>query len=297
MSTETARERMFRKGWLTPDVVNTTVQGVTPWTPPANTTAGFVKPDWFPELEYAMCSGAEIGCLLFGPRGSGKSTAIRQLALSVGINTRSMQCFANMQTDSLIGNYEADSGSTRFVDGEFTRAVRDDCWLFAEELNAAHPGIWSKSNNLLDRTGDPLILPTGEHVARGSNFRFVGLYNDGYTGMREVNPALIDRLVSIHCDYPSKDTEVQWVQLGAPQASATDVERVVDAIRALRGAIPHMDFSPRCMIRLLNMHLATGCSWRKAYDVAVVNLAGGPSTATAQRAAIDEHGKHTVDTW
>ncbi len=112
-----------------------------------------------------------------------------------------------MQIDGLIGSWTAESGTTRFVDGPLTLALRAGAWLIAEEANAIHPGVWSVVNTLTDRTGEGLRLPTGEIVAPNAGFRLILVYNDGYAGMREINPALKDRLQPIYCAYPDAEQE------------------------------------------------------------------------------------------
>src|SRR5258706_10731267 len=115
-------DELVRLGLLDSPVTGT---GSPAWTPPASqTSTDFIPPEWYPMLSYAVASGMEKGAMMFGPRGSGKSTAIRQLANDTGAQTVTMQCAANMQIDSLIGVWTGESGTLRFVDGPLTIAVR-----------------------------------------------------------------------------------------------------------------------------------------------------------------------------
>lgn len=157
----------------------------------------FVEPSWYPVLGYAM--KAEKGITLFGPRGCGKSTAIRHKASELGKRTITLQCAANMQIDSLLGSWTSENGSLRFIDGPLTTAVRTGAWLIAEEANVIHPGVWSAVNTLTDQTGEGLRLPTGEVVPQSPDFRLALCYNEGYAGTREVNCALKEVNPVIHC--------------------------------------------------------------------------------------------------
>lgn len=254
----------------------------------------FVPPSWYPLLRYAMKS--ERGACLFGPRGCGKSTTIRELARELGREAIPLQCAANMQIDSLLGSWTSENGTLRFIDGPLTEAVRRGAWLMAEEANVIHPGVWSVVNTLTDTTGDGLRLPTGEVVPQSEGFRLILLYNEGYSGTRDVNAALKDRLMPIFADYldPAHETELIEKLTGATNAEATQVVGVANMIRQ---ADIGFDLSPRSLVRWVRLVRDEGMTWRAAFDKAIIDLVGPPHLAAAQRGCVDEIGRNTVDQW
>lgn len=271
--------------------VKAAVEAVIPTAPQDGV---FVEPSWYPLLRYAMTH--EKGATMFGPRGCGKSTAIRELAREVARPTVTFQCAANMQVDSLLGCWTSQSGTLSFIDGPLTVAVRTGAWLLAEEANVIHPGVWSTVNTLTDHTGEGLRLPTGEVVPANPNFRLVLIYNEGYSGTREVNGALKDRLMPIYCGY-LKDAEEIKLLTRLTNISEAESRRVVEVATMVRSANLRFDLSPRSLVRWVKLTKEAGLGWQEAFEHAIVDLAGPADVAAAQRACLEEIGRNTVSQW
>jgi hypothetical protein len=268
-----------------PDAADVQPEPVT--QPPGLPADGFIPPKWFRKLQAAIKH--KKGACMFGPRGSGKSTAVRYLAKSMNVPTITMQCAANEQIDALVGEKGVvnDNGCpvTKFVDGPLTTAMRNGCWLIAEEPNVMHPGVWSKVNNILDDTGEGLRLPTGEVIPQHPNFRLVLCYNDGYTGTKEVNAALKDRCPPLHCDYfePDREAELLAIATGAPLNVCAKVVSVATMIRQAPSL--RFDLSPRPLTYWIKMAL-DGMSWSEGFDAAIMDLLGDPTGAAVQRKVV-----------
>jgi nitric oxide reductase NorQ protein len=293
----TLRGRMRRAGLIkasaTPRKIAKHAHTPAPAAAPA-AIGTFVPPGWYPLLRYAM--GAEKGATLFGPRGCGKSTAIRQLAAELNRPTVTLQCAANMQIDSLLGSWTSKAGTLSFIDGPLTLAVRSGAWLLAEEANVIHPGVWSLVNTLTDQTGEGLLLPSGERVQQSADFRLVLIYNEGYAGTREVNAALKDRLMPIYCDYLPATEEINLL---AAMTGATDDEckRVQEVAAMIRAANLRFDLSPRSLVRWIRLAKNANLTWGQAYERAILDLAGTPQLAAPQRACLEEIARNTVAQW
>lgn len=254
----------------------------------------FLKPSWYDALKHGMLH--EKGAMIFGPRGSGKSTAIRHLSNEVGVKYSTLQCATNMQIDSLIGTWTSESGTLKHIDGPLAHAVRNDEWMLAEEANAIAPGVWSMVNTLTDNTGEGLRLPTGEIIPQRGNFRLVLLFNEGYAGTKEVNAALRDRLMPIYADYltPAQEEAILIQQAGV---SAEAAKAMVGVAKMIRAANLGFDLSPRALLRWARLVIHSNFSWHKAFEIALVDLIGGPQTEAARRNVLMEICRNTATNW
>lgn len=259
---------------------------IQPPAAPLTVSAAFVPPSWYPLLSYAMVGSQERGAMIFGPRGSGKSTAIRELARANGCSFITMQCAKNMQIDSMIGTWTVVNGATVFVDGPLTRCVREGKWLLAEEANVIDPGVWSAVNTLTDKTGEPLHLPTGEDVSNTDGFRLVLLFNQGYEGTRSVNAALKRRLVSVMADYPAAAAESK-ILAGMVTNSITYgmVDKLVAIAGMIRAANLRFDLSTDILARWANCVRAGIGTWPECYKMIVMD---DPDNTPPQKAVLAE---------
>src|SRR5206468_10811435 len=131
------------------------------------------------------------GAILQGPRGTGKTSAVHHLARLTGASLTTFQAAAGCTVDDLTGFRDLKDGSTIFTPGPLPEALERDGWLLIEEANVMHPGVFSRLNTLLDGSGDKLRLPDGRALPAGPGFRVVLAFNPGYSGTREINPALL----------------------------------------------------------------------------------------------------------
>ena len=151
--------------------------------------SAFIRPAWYGRLQFGLLAPDQRGASLFGPRGSGKTTAVHHAAQEAGLDLVTFQAAAGNTIDDLIGQRDLDNGRTIFTDGPLAEAIRKDSWLLIEEANMLHPGTLSKLNTLTDGSGDRLKLPSGEALCVGNRFRVILAFNEGsnYAGTREVN--------------------------------------------------------------------------------------------------------------
>jgi len=250
---------------------------------------GFVPPKWFPLLRLAMTDPEFYGACLFGPRGSGKTTAVHVLSKQMGVPLVTYQAAAGCTIDDLIGVRDLVDGRTTFTPGPLPEAMGTDCWLLIEEANVMHPGVFSKLNTLTDGSGDTLRLPDGKRISVGARFRVVLAFNEGaaYSGTREVNAALRDRLQPIYADYldPKDEESILIARTGCDALSAKKLVTFARSVRMMRAQLG-FDLSPRALIRVLQLQAKLGMSWGEAFEAGILNLVGDPVDKKPQRDAL-----------
>lgn len=252
---------------------------------------GFVPPPWYERLRFAMKASSQRGATLFGPRGAGKTTAVHMLSKQDGTELVTYQAASGCTIDDLVGVRDLKDGKTVFTDGPLPDAIRKDCWLLIEEANVMHPGVFSKLNTLTDGSGDTLRLPDGTRLVVGPKFRVVLAFNEGaaYSGTREVNAALRDRLMPIYADYLPEKSEVGILvqRTGCDEATAKRLVGFAKQIRAARANLG-FDLSPRALLRMLDMIRFLGESWKSAFEYGILDLIGDPIDKKVQRDAIQK---------
>lgn len=269
-----------------------------PALPPLPTSAEYIRPSWFPRLEFAHQRSR--GAILFGPRGSGKTRAVQEL---IGSGTwHGRTAFDGIGEEHLVGGIGLANGSTVLHHGPLALAVRDDCPFVLEEADRARPSLLSLLNNLTDGSGFPLVMPDGTSLAVGDGFRAYLTFNPGAAyGGRGMNMALRDRLVPILCDYPSRDVEARILAGMLPSLSATRIGQMLDcADRVRSSAVTHgFDLSVRALRRWADMvECGVARSWIDGWRSAIVDLAGSPAEDCGVRQILEDVASAAaMETW
>jgi midasin len=115
-----------------------------------------------------------VPILLHGLPGSGKTSAVHELARELGMESSMVTLHLNEQTDAkmLVGLYSTDSkpGSFSWRPGVLTTAVREGRWVLIEDLDRAPNELMSTLLPLVEH-GKLLIPSRGETIEASSTFR------------------------------------------------------------------------------------------------------------------------------
>lgn len=249
----------------------------------------FIEPAWWARFKLYMTSPKFYGASLFGPRGTGKTTAVRQLAAAMMQRIIVFQCAGGMTIDDLVGVRDIRNGQTVFTPGPLTLAAIHDIWLVLEEANNLQTSVYASLNTLTDGSGTPLRTKDGKVYHIGKGFRAVLCYNEGssYAGVREVNAALKDRLPPIYCNYMPEQSEIGLLRSRTliDENSASLVVKLANACRASIKSTG-FDFSPRSMFAMVELVRELGCSWSEAFEWAVLDKVGCPIEKATQRSVL-----------
>jgi cobaltochelatase CobS len=179
----------------------------------------------FPEMETAsaLCALARHAHpWLYGPAGTGKTTWAEQIAARLHRPFRLISCDDTTEAPELIGMRAPHDGSTVWLDGILTSAMRTaGCVILLDEPTIARAGAIMVLQNVLQNRV-LFVKETGERVACAPGVVFITADNTngtgngaagGYEDTRRMNRAFLDRFaVKIKMDYLSIDTEVKVLQ-------------------------------------------------------------------------------------
>lgn len=190
-------------------------------------------------------------CLLAGPKGSGKTSLVLQLAARLNIPCWRVNLNVGTSVRHLKGRVGAEPGRTVFIPGVVTAAMEQGGWLVLDEFSAATPPVALSLFPVLEPTGAVLLedAQPPRYVRRHPSFRVFATDNVlgcsmeadrfSYAGTNsDMNEALLDRFGSfIEVPYMDKDTEMTCVASKVRDLDGDTLEgliRVADSVRQSR---------------------------------------------------------------
>jgi len=178
----------------------------------------------------------QLPVLLKGPTGCGKTRFVTHMAARLGRPLFTIACHDDLTAADLVGRHLISAGSTQWVDGPLTRAVRQGGICYLDEIVEARKDTTVVLHPLSD---DRRILPlerTGEELRAPPEFMLVVSYNPGYQNLlKGLKPSTRQRFVSMRFGYPAPDLEQAIVERegGVGPEVAARLVRLANALRAL----------------------------------------------------------------
>ncbi|NUQ66612.1 MAG: AAA family ATPase [Pirellulales bacterium] len=213
--------------------------------------AAEVHAPFYQVLKTAMLLGH---VLLTGPRGTGKSYAVMQLARERGKQVFVCQGHADLTAEDLVGSPGLVNGSSSFIAGPLYNAVKQGAWFVFEEANLARGGIGALLNRVLDVGGTLAVPFTGEEIVVPESFRALLCVNEcGYSACRPLAESLKDRLRAIHCDYWDDQHETEVLRRALHGLSGEQIRGMLTVAKGIREARKkgetNFDFSLRSLLQ------------------------------------------------
>ncbi len=192
----------------------------------------------------------QLPVLIKGPTGCGKTRFIRHMAARLGRPLYTVACHDDLTAADLVGRHLIGEGSTYWVDGPLTRAVREGGICYLDEVVEARKDTTVVLHPLSD---DRRMLPierTGEVLEAPPEFMLVVSYNPGYQNLlKGMKPSTRQRFVSMRFDYPAAELE-QHIVLAETGIDEMLARQLVSLARALRALKDH-DLEENASTRLL----------------------------------------------
>jgi nitric oxide reductase NorQ protein len=181
-------------------------------------------------------------------------------------------CHDDLTASDLVGRFLVKGGETVWVDGPLTRAARNGCICYLDEIVEARKDTSVVIHPLCD---DRRLLPIdklGELLQVPDEFCLAISYNPGYQSvLKDLKQSTRQRFVALEFDYPSEAKEQLIIEKEAPAIDVAIAKHLVKfgrMTRNLKGAGLDEGASTRLLVNAAKL-IADGISPVVATDSAV----------------------------
>jgi cobaltochelatase CobS len=227
--------------------------------------------------------------LCYGPTGAGKSSLIEQLCARTGRPFVRVNCTGDMDTSMIFGQLTAKDGSTIWVDGAVTEAVRYGAVFAWDEWDVTPPEISMGLQWLLEDEGKLFLkeMPGStkdKQIVPHEHFRIVAIGNTqgqgddtgAHAGTNVQNSATLDRFgTAVFVDYLEASIEEKMLTNKFPDTitkkAAKELVKLANLIRqGYKAGQFNLTMSPRSLFGICNK-VSFGMTLRTAFNLVYVN--------------------------
>ena len=235
--------------------------------------------DWnnsFHILEKAHKAGLFV--IIIGPKGTGKTSLVRDFAQKNNINMESINFSLRTREGHLVGTKTLVDGTVNFDEGILIKSMREGNMLYLDEINSAEADVLLRLDEALDdRRQIVLKESSGEIIQANENWFVVATINPlSHSGTKELPPQILSRFpVRIKLEYPPEDVELEIVK---SHVSENHVPKVIQAIKLANilrqaAAVDELFYSPSLRETIaFGKLLDQGLSARKAANFVFGNV-------------------------
>ena len=206
--------------------------------------------DWnnsFEKLETAYNAGLFV--LVIGPKGTGKTTLVREFAQKKNLPLDSINFSLRTRESHLVGTKTLENGTVGFDEGILIKSMREGNILYLDEINSAEADVLLRLDEALDdRRQIVLKESSGETVKAKQGWFVIATINPlTHVGTKELPPQILSRFpVRIKMEYPPEDIELKIVKEYCGKALDADLLQGIKLANTLRqaAAVEELYYAP-----------------------------------------------------
>lgn len=235
--------------------------------------------DWnnsFEILNKAYDTGLFV--LVIGPKGTGKTTLVRDFAQSKSAKLESINFSLRTRESHLVGTKTLSDGSVGFDEGILIKSMREGSMLYLDEVNSAEADVLLRLDEALDdRRQIVLKEATGEIIRAKENWFVIATINPlTHVGTKELPPQLLSRFpVRIRLDYPPEEIELEIVKKYVSNKHEKQIAQGIKLANTLRqaAAVEELYYSPSLRETIsFGKLLDTGMNAKSAANIVFGNV-------------------------
>ena len=192
---------------------------------------------------------AGLFVLIIGPKGTGKTSLVRDFAKDKNLNLDSINFSLRTRESHLVGSKTLKDGTVSFDEGLLIKSMKSGDMLYLDEINSAEADVLLRLDEALDdRRQIVLKESTGEIIKAKENWFVVSTINPlTHSGTKELPPQLLSRFpVRIRLEYPPEDIELEIVKKYVSGDHDSEIIQAIKLANTLRqaAAVEELFYSP-----------------------------------------------------
>jgi cobaltochelatase CobS len=248
--------------------------------------------------------------LCYGPTGAGKSSLIEELCARTYRPFVRINCTGDMDSSMIFGQLTAKDGSTVWVDGAVTEAVRHGAVFAWDEWDVTPPEISMGLQWLLEDNGKLFLkeMPGAtkdKQITPHEHFRLVAIGNTqgqgddtgAHAGTNVQNSASLDRFgTTVYVDYLAASIEVSMLlkkyKGKIATKMATELVKLANLVRqGYKTGQLSLTVSPRALFNICKK-VSVGCTLQEAFSLSYLNKLNDTQHKVAKELYIKVFGKN-----
>jgi len=192
---------------------------------------------------------AGLFVLIIGPKGTGKTSLVRDFAKNKNINLDSINFSLRTRESHLVGTKTLTDGTVSFDEGLLIKSMKRGDMLYLDEINSAEADVLLRLDEALDdRRQIVLKESTGEVIKAKENWFVVSTINPlSHSGTKELPPQLLSRFpVRIRLEYPPENIELEIIKKYVSGNHESEMIQAIKLANTLRqaAAVEELFYSP-----------------------------------------------------
>ncbi|NIP61968.1 MAG: AAA domain-containing protein [Nitrosopumilaceae archaeon] len=192
---------------------------------------------------------AGLFVLVIGPKGTGKTSLVRDFAKSKNSKLDSINFSLRTRESHLVGSKTLTEGTVSFEEGILLKSMREGNVLYLDEINSAEADVLLRLDEALDDRRQVILKEsTGEVITAKENWFVIATINPlTHSGTKELPPQLLSRFpVRIRLEYPPEDIELEIIKKHVSDADEDTIKQGIKLANTLRqaAAVEELFYSP-----------------------------------------------------
>ena len=192
---------------------------------------------------------AGLFVLIIGPKGTGKTSLVRDFAKNKNLNLQSINFSLRTRESHLVGTKTLTDGTVSFDEGILVKSMKEGNMLYLDEINSAEADVLLRLDEALDdRRQIVLKESTGEVIKAKENWFVVATINPlSHSGTKELPPQILSRFpVRIRLEYPPENIELEIIKKYVSGEHESEIIQAIKLANILRqaAAVEELFYSP-----------------------------------------------------